>query len=270
VLLIAAGALFPGVRLDARSKKADMTSRWRSDTPVVVDGVNEEWGGMLSPVKDAPVSVAFSNDEHYLYFCLTTSDRSAREQILRQGLIVWIDPDGGKKKTFGVEFPVGMPGTYLIDRTGDTGEARGGQRPVPANQDRLVILGPGKNDRRDLAFDEAPGIQAKIGETTGVLVYEMRVPLSRANNEPFAAGANDTSIVGVGLETPQFDREGMRPTMRGGSGGIGGRGGYGGRGGMGGRGGYGGRGGMGPGGRGFEATKPVKVWKTVQLSAPTR
>jgi len=269
-IAIVAPALLSGVTVAARSKKPDIISRWRGDTPIAIDGVNQEWEGRLSPVKDAPISIGFYNDSQYLYFCLTTSDRAARGQILRQGLIVWIDQKAGKKKSFGVEFPVGMPGTYVVERTGDTGEATGRQgQPMAANQDRLVILGPGKNDRRDLAFEEAPGIQAKIGESTGVLVYEMRVPLVKSDSQPYAIGARANAMIGVGLQTPEFDRSAMRPQMGGGGGGggRGGRGGFGGRGGgMGGRGGYGGRGGMG-GGRGFEAPKPLKVWNVVQLAA---
>lgn len=271
-IALVAPALLSGVTLAARSKTPDIVSRWRGETPIAIDGVNEEWQGLLAPVKSAPVSIGFYNDDQYLYFCLTTGQRATRSQILRQGLIVWIDQRGGKKKNFGVEFPVGLPGAFIVDRTGDTGEARGVQgRPLEANQDRLVILGPGKNDRRDLAFDEAPGIQAKIGESTGVLVYEMRVPLAKSDSQPYAIGAKPNAMIGVGLETPEFDRFAMRPAIggRGGGGGIGGRGGVGGRGGMGGGGGYGGRGGMG-GGRGFEMPKPLKTWNTVQLAAPAK
>lgn len=274
VIALVSPVLFAGVTVAARSRKADIASRWRGETQVTIDGVNEEWQGLLSPVKDVPVSIAFVNDDRYLYFCLTTSDRAARAQIMRRGLIVWIDQGGGKKKDFGVEFPVGLRGMYLVDRPGDTGEARDGQaQPLEASKDRLVILGPGKNDRRDLAFEEAPGIQARIGEAAGVLVYELRVPLAKAEGQPYAIGARPDALIGVGLETPEIDRSTMRPQMRGGEGGPGGRGGwggggggYGGRGGTGGRGGYGGRGGMG-GGRGPEQQKPIKVWNTVQLSA---
>jgi hypothetical protein len=270
-------ALLSGVTLAARAKKADIVSRWRGDRPIAIDGVNQEWEGLLVPMKDAPVSIGFSNDDQYLYFCLTTSDRAQRGQIMRQGLIVWIDQQGGKKKSFGIEFPVGTPRAYVVDRSGDTGEARGGQaQPLPANQDRLVVLGPDKNDRHDLAFDEAPGIEAKIGESTGVLVYEMRVPLAKSDIQPYAIGAKPDAMIGVGLETPEIDRSAMRPGGGGGEGGGGyggrggGGGGFGGRGGgMGGRGGYGGRGGgMGGGGRGFEMPKPLKLWSVVQLAVP--
>jgi len=219
-IALVAPALLSGVTLTASSKAPDFISRWRGEMPIAIDGVNQEWQGLLAPMKDTRVSIGFYNDDQYLYFCLTTGDRATRSQILRQGLIVWIDQRGGKKKNFGIEFPVGLPGMFVVDRAGDTGEARAvPARPLEANQDRLVILGPGKNDRQDLAFDEAPGIQAKIGESTGVLVYEMRVPLAKSDGQPYAIGARPNTVVGVGLETPEFNRSAMRPPIGGGGGG---------------------------------------------------
>ncbi len=260
-------SLASGVTLAARAKKPDMVSNWRGDAPIVIDGVNQEWQGRLSPAKDVPVSIGFFNDSQFLYFCLTTSDRAVREQIMRQGLIVWMDQEGGKKKSFGIEYPVGMRGMYMVERTGDTSEPTGASRkPLEANQDRLVIHGPGKNDRNDVSFEEAPGIQAKVGESTGVLVYELRVPLAKGEGQPYAVGAKADSIVGVGLETPEMERPAERP-MGGGGGGRGGFGGFGGRGGYGGGGGgYGGRSGGYGRSAGGEMAKPMKVWTTVQLA----
>lgn len=272
VVTFMAAIAMSGATLLAGPKKADMTSHWRGETPIAIDGVNQEWQGLLMPVKDVNASIAFYNDDQFLYFCLTTSDGATRSQILRRGLIVWIDQGGGKKKDFGVEFPVALPGMYVVERSGDAGDATGGSRQLDANQDRLIILGPDKNERHDLSFDEAPGIQAKIGQSEGVLVYEMRVPLARNSGQPYAIGARPNAIVGVGLETPEISQSATRPAM-GGGGGEGGRGGYGGRGGMPGRGGYGGRGGGyggrggSGGGRGEQMTKPIKVWNTVQLAA---
>jgi hypothetical protein len=86
-----------GTTVAARSKKADMASTWRAGDTIVIDGVNDEWQGRLVPMKDAPVSVAFFNDDRFLYLCLTTSDRGARGQIERRGLTVWFDEEGGRK-----------------------------------------------------------------------------------------------------------------------------------------------------------------------------
>jgi hypothetical protein len=262
-------------RLDARSKKPDLESTWRAGNTIAIDGVNQEWEGRLVPLKDVPASVGFYNDNDNLYFCLTTSDRNLRTQIMRQGLMVWVDPGGGKKKDFGVEFPVGLPGMVLLEQRGDTGEPGISRQPLAADQERIVILGPEKNDRENISLDEARGIQAKIGESAGVLVYELKLPLHKTGKDSYGPGAEPGTIVGVGLETPEFQPPAGRSTGGGEGGGRRGPGG-GGWGGMGGHGGYGGygggHGGMGGGGergggRGsFERPKPLKAWTTVQLA----
>ena len=112
VALIGAGATW----LEG-ARKADLTSHWR-DRDIAIDGVNDEWEGITVPIRNAPISTGFFNDGRYLYFCLVTSDRSAQAQIRRQGLIVWIDEDGGKKKHFGLEFPIPMRGMYTTGAYG--------------------------------------------------------------------------------------------------------------------------------------------------------
>ena len=71
-------------------------------------------------------------------------------------------------------------------------------------------------------------------------------------------------VIGVGLETPEIDREAMRQQM-GARGGRRGGGGRGGRSGMGRAG--GGRGGMGRAGGGQQRPDPLKLWTTVTLAA---
>ncbi len=275
---VVVAAFWSSATLDARSKKADVESTWRAGNTIVIDGVNEEWEGRLTPIKDVPASIGFFNDSDNLYFCLTSSDPALREQIKRRGLIVWIDPKGGKKKDFGVEFPVGLQGMTMVERTGETGEPSVSNKPLEADQERIVILGPGKNDRENLRLDEAHGIQAKIGESSGVMVYELEVPLRKTEEDSYAPGAAPGTMVGIGLETPEFQPEQGRSWSGGEGGGghhgPGGGGGWGG--GMGGHGGYGGRGGMGGGGEhgggrgGFERPKQIKAWTTVQLAEGAR
>jgi len=113
----------------------------------------------------------------------------------------------------------------------------------------------------------APGIAVKVGEVQGYLVYELKVPLTRTADLPYAIEAKPGALIGFGLETPKMERP-----SREGQGGMGGFGGGGGGGGMGGRGGRGG-GGMGGrrGGGGdrnqSEQAKPLKSWATIQLAA---
>jgi hypothetical protein len=252
-------------------KRPQIDSHWR-DRDVVIDGNNSEWAGPLRPVEENhPIIMAAMNDGQFLYVVLSASDATVRRQILRQGLIVWFDPSGGDKKHFGVKFPVGVLPEEAPGRGGFRRGPGGGHPPGdpgsgdPAQPDqleptnRLEVYGPQKDDAHSFVTDMAPGIAVKIGQVEGYLVYELKVPLARTADTPYAIEAKPGTLIGFGLETPKMERPAREG--RGGMGGFGGRGG-----GMGGRGrGMGGRGG---GDRSqFEQAKPLKSWATIQLAA---
>jgi uncharacterized membrane protein YgcG len=259
------------------SKRQRIESHWR-DRDVVIDGDNGEWAGPLLPVdENHPIITAAMNDGQFLYVVLSTSDMAARRQIMRQGLIVWFDPSGGDKKHFGVKFPVGMLPEDASGRRGGYRRGPGGGRPAgdprstdPAQPDqpaqleptnRLEVYGPQKDDAHSFVTDMAPGIAVKVGEVQGYLVYELKVPLARTADWPYAVEAKPGALIGFGLETPKMER----PSREGqsGMGGFGGRGG-----GMGGRGGgMGGRRGGSGDDRQREQPKPLKSWATIQLAA---
>lgn len=276
-VVVAVGIAAPAA-LDARAKKVRIESRWR-DRPIAIDGDSGDWQGPFVPFDDKhPVAIGATNDGTFLYVVLTASEQTARMQIMRDGLIVWFDPAGGDKKHFGVKFPVGIDiaagrdgfgrgrsrGEDPRDRPRSTGDEPGqepGQRaPGFEPPNRLEVLGPNKDDVRSFTRDRAPGIEARIAQVEGALVYELKVPLAPTSDYPYAIGSKPGAAIGIGLETPK------RETAARGAGPGGGFGG----GGMGG----GGRrrgGGMG-GGRGdrrggFEPAKPMKAWAVLQLAA---
>ena len=98
-------------------------------------------------------------------------------------------------------------------------------------------------------------------------MYELKVPLQRADGIEYAVGAKPGALIAIGLETPKWEGPSFAERMGGmmGGGGMGG-GGMGGGGGRGGGGGGGGRGGGG-GGRGGEPAKPMNAWALVQLAS---
>jgi hypothetical protein len=263
-------------RLDARSERVRISSQWRN-REVVVDGSDTEWPGPLVRIDEKhPVSVAAVNDGQFLCLVLTSSDASARRQILRQGLIVWFDPAGKDKKHFGIKFPVGMEVADPVGGPTRGGGARrggptGGRTPRdrdPSSADafeppnRLEVLGPKKDDARSLVADRVPGLEVRIGQVEGSLIYELKVPIARTAEFEYAIGAAPGALIGLGLETPKLEGS------RGGFGGLGGGGmgrpggGVGRGGGMGGRG-----GGMGRGGQ--DRPKPIKAWAALQLAVPS-
>jgi hypothetical protein len=269
------------------NKRQTINSHWR-DRDVVIDGDNGEWPGPLSPIEENhPVLTAAINDGQFLYVLLSTADTTSRRQILRQGLIVWFDPSGGDKKHFGVKYPVGVPPEEGAQRRGGYGRGSGGWGRSPGGSgsgdssagdagqsrpaeeepvDRLEVYGPQKDDAHSFVTSAAPGISVKIGSVEGYLVYELKVPLTKTADTPYAIEAKPGASIGFGIETPKLEQPSGQG--RGGMGGFGGMGGgMGGRGG-GGMGGHGGGGGGRGGGEhaGFEPPKPLKSWAVIQLA----
>ena len=134
----------------------------------------------------------------------------------------------------------------------------------------LEVIGPGKDDRRrlELAFAKTVGLDVASRMPEGVLIYEIRVPLSASGGQPYAVRSTPGATIGLGVETGEMPRPGGRGGEGGGrQGGMGG-GPPGGGGGGGGRGGGGMGGGRGGGREGMRELKPIKAWTIVHLSKP--
>jgi hypothetical protein len=209
LLVLAALQLGAGARTPA-SETLQFTGAWR-DRDVRVDGVDEEWRDIMQPVKGQHFSVGFLNDADALYVCVVTKDETTIRQMARQGLVLWIDPAGGKKKAFGLRFPAGpTPGRRRApDREGtatDAAEApSGAQGPVD-------VLGPGKNDVREVENDKS-GISARLRVRGDLLVFEMKVPLRKGSDVPFAPDLDPGAALRLELQTPEW--RGPLPMRRG-------------------------------------------------------
>ncbi|NQT79128.1 MAG: hypothetical protein HQ555_01885 [Candidatus Aminicenantes bacterium] len=242
----------------------ELNSDWR-DREITVDGRNDDWLGNMMYFEEENVSLGLLNDENFIYICLIAEDQMIRNQVMSQGITLWFDPEGGKKKTFGIKFPIGMqpgerqdrrkhPGGVPNKEKRDEGDLEELRQARMKQMDELEILGPGKEKSVRMPVEKAKGIYINVKLSSGMLVYEIKVPLKRSEEYLYAVGTKAGNLVGIGLETSKI----KRPSMgRGMSGGMGGRGGAGGRGGMGGiRG-----GGMRP-----QMPKPLKIWAVVQLA----
>lgn len=254
---------------------AIFAAAWRAAT-VMVDGDDGDWTMPASEVVKTPLFMSVVNDDTHVYVRLRTSDPSARMQLVRGGLIVSFDPTGRDKRVLALKYPVGMPPPQpdAAERRrrsegDDRDRRRPGETPPPADAatpvpNRVEIYGPGRDDARSLVLDQAAGIEVRLARQQDSIVYELKVPLVRSEEHPFAVGARPGSVIGVGLESPKVE---MPSGSRfGGPVGTGGRpgGGMMGRPGGGMGGGRPGRGGPEEGG--FSAPKSWKVWTTVQLA----
>ncbi len=208
-----------------------LDSLWR-DREIVIDGADADWQDLMTYIEKADAAVGFLNDERYLYLNLTSTDRTVQTQVITRGFIVWFDPKGGKDKTFGIRFPLGVQGMD-IDRigrgrrpqgAGGGAFGRGHMTAFEALEDRfedtlsgakVEILRPGEDVRRRLDASEAAGIGLKMAYSKGRLVYEIKVSLAHAPYDTYAIGAGANARIGIGFETPEIDRDAIRERMAG-------------------------------------------------------
>jgi hypothetical protein len=217
-------------------------------------------------VENKNISVGVQNDGEFLYLRLKAVDRTIQQEIMRLGLTVWFDSSANENKTLGIHYPIGVQDYGLRFARGE-GEADGNmesrQQQFRQMLGEMEILGPTKIDRNRIPLLNPYGIEAGISDTSGMLAYELKVPLKPTNKHLYAVGADTARFISIGLETGEF----RLPAMSRGGGGMSG-GGTGMGGGRGGRG--GGRGGgMGPGG-GQPAqgtSEPMKLWMKVKIAS---
>jgi hypothetical protein len=241
----------------AGCKNLEFNSYWLVGD-VKVDGVNSEWDNSTTYIEDEKVLVGLMNDEDFLYISLIADNPSLRRQMMGQGFIVWFDPAGGKKKAFGIQYPLGLQemGVSMADFVGPGANNEKRREIVEQSLTELIIRGSDKDDWDRMATKDATGIEVRISDS-GPFIYELKVPLRKSEDHPYAIGATKESV-GIGLEMQKFDREGMMAGR-----GEGMRGGH-----MGPPGGM--RRGMeGPSGGGMrrpEMAEPIKLWAKVRLA----
>lgn len=179
-----------------------------SDFPkraVVVDGKTDDWVGELYVVPMETLNLGFQNDQENLYLCLVAEDRATRAQIMMQGLIVWFNPKGKKEKVFGIKYPVGIPPSDWPKQLGPGQGDEFIEDYLKKNLIQLEILGAEKEPPQKMEVSEAKGIEIKVVPSTGMLVYELKIPLQRTPDHPLAIGAEPGQQVAVGFETPEIN-----------------------------------------------------------------
>src|SRR5262249_57934601 len=111
---------------------------------------------------------------------------------------------------------------------GHAGDPSSGDPSRPSSPDqveptnRLEVYGPQKDDAHSFVTEFAPGITVKTGSVEGYLVYELKVPLAKTTEFPYAIETKPAALIGFGIETPKMERP-----LGDGSGGTGGFGGIG-------------------------------------------
>jgi len=237
--------------------------------PVTIDGRSDDWSGNLYILDDELISVGFLNDRENLYICLLAENDALKTRMMQSGLTVWFDPAGGKNKTLGIRIlPGPHPGGGQMPKPQEDRREMDASREAPPGgfRSEIEIIDPESGGIRKFYSENTGGIDIKAVPSSGLFVYELKIPLVRSDESPIAVGTSPGNKIGIGFETEKT-HSGKRPGPEdGGMGGGGGRPPMGG--GMpGGRGRPGGqREGMRGGGE-PQMSRDLKIWVLVQTAA---
>jgi len=241
------------------SSTLELTSRW-TNHELRIDGTGKEWKDGTTLLPGPQVLVGIKNDKDNLYVCLITANRMTQAQMLALGTTVWFDTEGQKNKRFGIQFPVA--GLLQGRRFPTQQNPEDLKRLIEAAQRQFEVVGPGQDERHRIADRQDKGIDVHLGYADGTLTYELKIPLHKSSDRPYAIGADPLKPLTIGLETGEYS-DAMRAQMSGPSRSAGSSGGGGG-----GRGGRGGGGAQSSSALGGDAPEPLKHWLVVHLVAP--
>jgi len=197
--------------------------------PPSIDGALEEWGGRLSPVDDR-VSMGTLSTDSLLYVAVAIQNEDLIRSVVQNGLIVWVDPEGGQGRTYGIQYPLGLrsqgPGQEAPDVQGSG--APGGTRGL--DQLDLSELDIIRNDtvRQRIPAHFSSGLRAETTIDPGSFIYEVAIPTgldAGTAGQQHGLLTTLTLPVNVGLQTPESgdepnlgDDQGI-PSVTGGGGG---------------------------------------------------
>jgi hypothetical protein len=180
----------------------ELGSIW-ADGSIAVDGDDSDWTLPRRVLEDGIGAVGFMNDETYLYISYRTANQVRIQQIVTQGLTIWIDPKGGSSKQIGFRYPIGSKPLGISPWDYDPRPRTTGYQ---AFLDHLLRLQPGieilGSKREDVALvplENQIGVQLKVQWTRELFVYEMRVPYRKNSQLPHPIGTSPGRKIGIGI-----------------------------------------------------------------------
>lgn len=174
-------AIIPGC-----SSTKELNSELLSGT-YVVDGRADKWNGKkMLDLKDAGLLVGIQNDVSNIYVCFMSTDRATARLMNAAGLIVWIEPEHGKK--FGIHYPLQIGKPSVAE-----GSVSSGYRT------EMEVLGPEKDaitQSSTLTSESDYGITAAFRDSSGLTTLELKIP-RKAKQEPYGAGIDNTLSMNI-------------------------------------------------------------------------
>ena len=201
--MVAAGALFLPALVEGAG--LPIASAW-APVPPKVDGSADTWAPFLRPLGDLPMVIGVQNDADFLYLCVKTSKPALKRQLLSTGLTAWANGKGKNTLTkgYGIRYPLikakadkehegGMPESPPVEE--------GSEAKAPSPLPQFELIGPTQDDRRLVEFADDQPVAAALGDDSGVMVLQMKIPMKPSDAMPLVMAVTPGTPVAVLLAT---------------------------------------------------------------------
>ena len=189
---------------------------------IVVDGKVDDWTMSWIEDEDKEFSYNFCADDQYLYVRAKTSEFFTKRKLAIFGFTLWFDPNGKKKRTYGLKFPVGgaeaeermAQANQLVPTANTTGERadfqKAADRMLIENLEVLELIGLSDDPLTATRSGITNGIKVAIDmDDMGAYTYEALIPF-----KSFRLSRQGMSGLYVGLETGKFTVPKQKPTTK--------------------------------------------------------
>ena len=168
-----------------RGKKIE--NQWTSQE-IIVDGKSEDWeAAPLTYAKETNMAMGVTNNAENIYVMFRLNDPGTARRIQKMGFTVWLNKDGKKKKTFGINYRGSSGMQHELKPVEVPSEMGGGTRPdrMKAMMERFSVDLPdfGKirlienGEERDIPENNLEGPAAGFALSNGYYCYEFRMPI---------------------------------------------------------------------------------------------
>ncbi|MEM8484347.1 MAG: hypothetical protein AAF564_02305 [Bacteroidota bacterium] len=176
------------------------------DREVAIDGVETEWMGALTVVPKEDFSVGLLNDDEHLYISFITGSPKVQQQIVMQGLMIWFDREGGKGKSVGIKFPIGL---FSSDINLNTAALEQSPELIESyfneSLSHFELFDSAKEPGAKYTRQELSGLEMNANLENGSFVYELKIPLT--GDHAYTVSPYTGNQLGIIIEAPKLDEE---------------------------------------------------------------
>jgi len=184
----------------AFTQKDDKTnSRWNNYT------ANEEAipQGDFQFNKKSNLYYLTSNDEQNFFIDIRVEDTQTEAQILKEGLVFWINADGKSNKNKGIRYPIGTENAkrpYIKGANLPLQTESGVPLSPIAQANTVELIGYPENEGRFFPSNNTDNVRGSVRyNDQGILHYRLIIPVGKLNLEPAKDGKGTLPLT-LGIE----------------------------------------------------------------------